>query len=47
LAARGEDGVVDVLRILRTELARTMTLMGVHKLNDLGPEWLVGTGGGR
>jgi len=47
LAARGEDGVVDVLRILRTELARTMTLMGVHKLNDLGPAWLVETGGGR
>jgi L-lactate dehydrogenase (cytochrome)/(S)-mandelate dehydrogenase len=47
LAARGEEGVVDVLRILRTELARTITLMGVHKLKDLGPTWLVRTGGGR
>jgi isopentenyl diphosphate isomerase/L-lactate dehydrogenase-like FMN-dependent dehydrogenase len=47
LAARGEDGVVDVLRILRAELARTMTLMGVHKLRDLDPTWLVETGGGR
>src|SRR5579871_4077398 len=35
LAARGEDGVVDVLGILRTELARTMTLMGVHTVHDL------------
>jgi L-lactate dehydrogenase (cytochrome)/(S)-mandelate dehydrogenase len=47
LAARGEDGVVDVLRILRAELGRTMTLMGVHKLRDLDPSWLVETGGGR
>jgi L-lactate dehydrogenase (cytochrome)/(S)-mandelate dehydrogenase len=47
LAARGEDGVVDILRILRAELARTMTLMGVHKLRDLDPSWLVETGGGR
>ncbi|HZQ57771.1 MAG TPA: alpha-hydroxy acid oxidase [Acidimicrobiales bacterium] len=47
LAARGEDGVVDVLRILRAELARTMTMMGVHKLGDLDATWLVQTGGGR
>ncbi len=47
LAARGEAGVVDVLGILRAELARTMTLMGVHKVCDLGPSWLIESGGGR
>jgi len=47
LAARGEEGVLDVLRILRNELARTMTLMGVHKLRDLDATWLIDTGGGR
>jgi L-lactate dehydrogenase (cytochrome)/(S)-mandelate dehydrogenase len=43
LAVRGEAGVVDVLRILRAELTRTMTLMGVHKLRDLDPNWLIDT----
>jgi len=47
LAARGEAGVVDVLRILRSELTRTMTLMGVHKLGDLDPSWLIDTRGVR
>jgi isopentenyl diphosphate isomerase/L-lactate dehydrogenase-like FMN-dependent dehydrogenase len=41
LAARGEQGVTDVLEILRGELDRTMTLMGVEGLSQLSPSWLV------
>jgi L-lactate dehydrogenase (cytochrome)/(S)-mandelate dehydrogenase len=54
LAARGPAGVEDVLRILRAELSTAMTLMGVDRLEDLDPSWLLpadrvvgdGAGGG-
>src|SRR6266511_858901 len=35
LAAAGEDGVVDVLRILRSELENTMVLAGTRSLGDI------------
>jgi isopentenyl diphosphate isomerase/L-lactate dehydrogenase-like FMN-dependent dehydrogenase len=35
LAAAGEDGVVDVLHILRTELENTMVLAGTRSLGDI------------
>ena len=35
LAAAGEDGVVDVLRILRAELENTMVLAGTRSLGDI------------
>jgi L-lactate dehydrogenase (cytochrome)/(S)-mandelate dehydrogenase len=41
LAARGPAGVEDVLRILRAELSTAMTLMGVDRLEDLDPSWLL------
>jgi len=41
LAVRGEAGVADVLWILRAEIARTMTLMGVHHVADLDRSWVV------
>ena len=41
LAVDGEDGVSDVLRILRTEVARALTLMGARKVSELDRSWLV------
>jgi len=41
LAVGGQAGVADILRILRAEIARTMTLMGVHRVGDLDRSWLV------
>jgi L-lactate dehydrogenase (cytochrome)/(S)-mandelate dehydrogenase len=41
LAVGGQAGVSDILRILRAEIARTMTLMGVHRVGDLDRSWLV------
>jgi isopentenyl diphosphate isomerase/L-lactate dehydrogenase-like FMN-dependent dehydrogenase len=35
LAAAGEDGVLDVLRILRAELENTMALAGVGSVADI------------
>jgi isopentenyl diphosphate isomerase/L-lactate dehydrogenase-like FMN-dependent dehydrogenase len=35
LAAAGEEGVVDVLRILRAELENTMILAGTHSVADI------------
>jgi hypothetical protein len=34
-------GVAHVLNILREEVARTMTLMGVDRLDDLDESWLL------
>ena len=54
LAARGPRGVGEVLAVLRGEIQRTMTLMGVDRLSDLDRSWLLpahevleDTGGGR
>ena len=41
LAVDGEDGVRAVLRILRAEIARTLTLMGVRAVQDLDRSWLI------
>jgi L-lactate dehydrogenase (cytochrome)/(S)-mandelate dehydrogenase len=41
LAARGPAGAEHVIEILREEIKRTMTLMGVGSLKELGPQWLV------
>jgi isopentenyl diphosphate isomerase/L-lactate dehydrogenase-like FMN-dependent dehydrogenase len=41
LGARGPAGVAHVLNILREEVARTMTLMGVDRLEDLNESWLL------
>ena len=41
LGARGPAGVAHVLNILREEVARTMTLMGVERLEDLNESWLI------
>ena len=35
LAVAGEDGVVDVLRILRAELENTMVLAGTRSVADI------------
>jgi isopentenyl diphosphate isomerase/L-lactate dehydrogenase-like FMN-dependent dehydrogenase len=40
LAVNGVAGVTDVLRILRTEIERTMTLMGCSRIGDLDASWL-------
>jgi isopentenyl diphosphate isomerase/L-lactate dehydrogenase-like FMN-dependent dehydrogenase len=41
LGARGPAGVAHILNILREEVARTMTLMGVERLEDLDESWLI------
>ncbi len=41
LGARGPAGVAHILDILREEVARTMTLMGVERLEDLDESWLI------
>ncbi len=41
LAARGPAGVEDVLAILRQEVTRAMTLMGVSRLDELDRSWLI------
>lgn len=40
LAADGEEGVVGVLEILREEISRTLTLMGLASVSELRPEHL-------
>ena len=40
LAAGGEDGVVDVLRILREELENAMTLCGCATAADITREYV-------
>lgn len=40
LAARGEQGVVDLLRIMREEVANSMALMGVRRISELTPDLL-------
>jgi L-lactate dehydrogenase (cytochrome)/(S)-mandelate dehydrogenase len=40
LAAGGQAGVTDILRILKTEMARTMTLMGCGDVAELDRSWL-------
>jgi L-lactate dehydrogenase (cytochrome)/(S)-mandelate dehydrogenase len=44
LAAAGPAGVEDVLRILRSETERVLTLMGVERLDELSPSLLVPAG---
>jgi isopentenyl diphosphate isomerase/L-lactate dehydrogenase-like FMN-dependent dehydrogenase len=41
LAVDGPAGAQHVIEILRQEMVRAMTLMGVKSLKDLGPEWLL------
>lgn len=40
LAAGGEQGVTRVLEIIRNDFARTMQLLGVRRVDELGPELL-------
>jgi isopentenyl diphosphate isomerase/L-lactate dehydrogenase-like FMN-dependent dehydrogenase len=40
LSAAGQSGVEEVLDILRSEMARTMSLLGCPGVNDLDPSWL-------
>lgn len=40
LAAGGESGVATAIEILRTELVRTMKLLGCRSTAELGPEYL-------
>ncbi len=40
LACGGEQGVEDVLRLLRTELVRTMKLLGCGSVSDLDDSWI-------
>jgi L-lactate dehydrogenase (cytochrome) len=44
LAVAGAAGVHGVLEILREEIARVMTLMGVHAISELGPDRLAAAG---
>jgi L-lactate dehydrogenase (cytochrome)/(S)-mandelate dehydrogenase len=41
LAVAGEAGVARVLDILRREIDRSMGLLGVSKLAELGPDYLM------
>lgn len=41
LAAGGTAGVTDVLEILRSELRRTMVLMGCRDVHELDASWLI------
>jgi isopentenyl diphosphate isomerase/L-lactate dehydrogenase-like FMN-dependent dehydrogenase len=41
LAARGPAGVEGVLSILRQEIKRTMTIMGVASIKDLDASYLL------
>ena len=41
LAAAGPRGVSEILSILRAEVVRAMTLMGVDRLEDLDRSWLL------
>jgi len=45
LAAAGQAGVADAIRILVAELRRTMALMGCRQIADLGPACLRATDG--
>jgi L-lactate dehydrogenase (cytochrome) len=40
LAAAGEDGVAKALEILRADMLRTMKLLGVTKVGELGREFV-------
>jgi isopentenyl diphosphate isomerase/L-lactate dehydrogenase-like FMN-dependent dehydrogenase len=40
LTVGGEEGVVDVLRILRAELENTMSLAGTHAISDITSAFL-------
>lgn len=40
LAAGGENGVTKVLEIIRNDMIRTMQLLGVRSIDELGPELL-------
>ena len=41
LIVGGQQGVSDVLEILRAELDRALTLMGVERVDELDREWLI------
>ena len=40
VAARGEQGLRDYLTVLQQEIAATMALMGVNRIDELGPDLL-------
>jgi L-lactate dehydrogenase (cytochrome) len=40
MAARGEQGLVDLLRVFQQEIAVTMALMGVRRINEITPDLL-------
>jgi L-lactate dehydrogenase (cytochrome) len=40
LAAAGQAGVEHVLGLLRTEMVRTMVLLGCPSVDELGPDWV-------
>ncbi len=41
LAVAGQQGVAGVLEILRSEIERTLLLMGVGSVQELDPSWLI------
>lgn len=41
MAARGSAGAEDVINIFRTEISRSLTLMGVHSVKELDRSWLL------
>jgi (S)-mandelate dehydrogenase len=42
LAAGGEAGAAHALHLLRVEMERTLTLLGCHSLDELGPHLIRG-----
>jgi len=40
MAARGEQGLVDLLGVFQKEIAATMALMGVRRINEITPDLL-------
>ena len=40
MAARGEQGLVDLLQVFQKEIAVTLALMGVRRINEITPDLL-------
>jgi isopentenyl diphosphate isomerase/L-lactate dehydrogenase-like FMN-dependent dehydrogenase len=40
LAAGGQQGVEHILDLFRSEISRTMVLLGCPAVSELGPQWV-------
>jgi L-lactate dehydrogenase (cytochrome) len=44
MAARGEQGLKDYLRVLQQEIAVSMALIGVNRIDEITPELIEAVG---